>query len=166
MSLSDFGRQLAAMEKAAPAFMDKVVVEEGQYARDWAVKLARQKRYPVGSSKEGKLNLHNTGTYINNFHSGDTAIRSGDYYKIDVFNNVDYAEHIEYGFRSHWVPGYFAGKTFVYQKGFPGGMYVGPKNGFVKGSFIIRTAVEYTKQTQDARLERKLKSFFKQYGYT
>lgn len=164
MGLAEFANEIARAEKDVPAFMDECAVAEGRFARTWAVRLARQQRFPPGSSKEGKMNLHNTGNYINSFHSGDRAVRSGLYYKIDVFNNADYAKHIEFGFRSHWVPGYFAGKVFVYQPGFPGGMYVGPKNGFVPGSFIIKKAVEYTKQTQDARLSRKERDFLVSHG--
>lgn len=79
----------------------------------------------------------------------------GTSYKIDVYNNLDYAKHLEYGFRSHFVPGYWEGHTFVYQPGFPGGMYVGPYNGFVRGHFTLMRAIRRTKQTQDARLQRK-----------
>ena len=73
-----------------------------------------------------------------------------------------YAKHLEYGFRSHFVPGYWAGHTFVYQPGFPGGMYVGPYNGFVNGHFTLRRAIRRTKQTQDARLNRKFNAILNQ----
>ena len=140
-----FQNQLQALENDIPEIMDQLAVGEGRYARDQARKICKE---------EG---IVNTGDYRRNFKSGTKAIRAGRAYKIDVFNNLDYAKPIEYGFRSHFVPGHWEGSSFVYQKNDPeGGMFVGPPGGFVRGHFTLLRAVKRTKTTQAARLNRKM----------
>ncbi|SBV94346.1 hypothetical protein KL86CLO1_10501 [uncultured Eubacteriales bacterium] len=155
--LMAFQRKLEALRDSMPQVMEQLVVGEGVYA----VKQARSICKEDG--------IVNNGTYRMNFHAGNRAmidpggaeydgspvLKSGTSYKIDVYNNLDYAKHLEYGFRSHFVPGYWEGHSYVYQPGFPGGMYVGPYNGFVRGHFTLMRAIRRTKQTQDARLQRK-----------
>lgn len=162
--LSAFRERVEKLRSEIPAIMEQLVVGEGVYA-------VRQAR--LICKEDGVVN---NGTYRMNFHAGSSALmdpgrseydgsgvrRSGNAYKIDVYNNLDYAKHLEYGFRSHFVPGYWEGHTFVYQPGFPGGMYVGPYNGFVGGHFTLRRAVRRTKQTQDARLKRKMDKIIKE----
>lgn len=156
--LTEFRERLDALKDDIPEIMSQLVIGEGVYA----VKQARSI-----CTEDG---IVNNGTYRMNFHAGNKALmdpgrkmhdgspvqRNGTNYKIDVYNNLDYAKHLEFGFRSHFVPGYWSGHTFVYQPGFHGGMYVGPYNGFVRGHFTLRRAVRRTKQTQDARLGRKM----------
>ena len=140
-----FQNQLQALENDIPEIMDQLVVGEGRYARDQARKICKE---------EG---IVNTGDYRRNFKSGTKAIRAGRAYKIDVFNNLDYAKPLEYGFRSHFVPGHWEGSSFVYQKNDPeGGMFVGSPGGFVRGHFTLLRAVKRTKTTQAARLNRKM----------
>ena len=145
-----FQNQLQALENDIPEIMDQLVVGEGRYARDQARKICKE---------EG---IVNTGDYRRNFKSGTKAIRAGRSYKIDVFNNLDYAKPLEYGFRSHFVPGHWEGSSFVYQKNDPeGGMFVGPPGGFVRGHFTLLRAVKRTKTTQAARLNRKMDRIIK-----
>ena len=140
-----FQNQLQAMENDIPEIMDQLAVGEGRYARDQARKICKE---------EG---IVNTGDYRRNCKSGTKAIRAGRAYKIDVFNNLDYAKPLEYGFRSHFVPGHWEGSSFVYQKNDPeGGMFVGSPGGFVRGHFTLLRAVKRTKTTQAARLNRKM----------
>lgn len=140
-----FQNQLQALENDIPEIMDQLAVGEGRYARDQARKICKE---------EG---IVNTGDYRRNFKSGTNAIRAGRAYKIDVFNNLDYAKPLEYGFRSHFVPGHWEGSSFVYQKNDPeGGMFVGSPGGFVRGHFTLLRAVKRTKTTQAARLNRKM----------
>ena len=137
--------QLQALENDIPEIMDQLAVGEGRYARDQARKICKE---------EG---IVNTGDYRRNFKSGTKAIRAGCAYKIDVFNNLDYAKPLEYGFRSHFVPGHWEGSSFVYQKNDPeGGMFVGSPGGFVRGHFTLLRAVKRTETTQAARLNRKM----------
>lgn len=145
-----FQNQLQALENDIPEIMDQLAVGEGRYARDQARKICKE---------EG---IVNTGDYRRNFKSGTKAIRAGRAYKIDVFNNLDYAKPLEYGFRSHFVPGHWEGSSFVYQKNDPeGGMFVGPTGGFVRGHFTLLRAVKHTKTTQAARLNRKMDRIIK-----
>lgn len=140
-----FQNQLQALENDIPEIMDQLAVGEGRYARDQARKICKE---------EG---IVNTGDYRRNFKSGTKAIRAGRAYKIDVFNNLDYAKPLEYGFRCHFVPGHWEGSSFVYQKNDPeGGMFVGSPGGFVRGHFTLLRAVKRTKTTQAARLNRKM----------
>lgn len=142
--------QLQALENDIPEIMDQLAVGEGRYARDQARKICKE---------EG---IVNTGDYRRNFKSGTKAIRAGRAYKIDVFNNLDYAKPLEYGFRSHFVPGHWEGSSFVYQKNDPeGGMFVGPPGGFVRGHFTLLRAVKHTETTQAARLNRKMDRIIK-----
>lgn len=148
--LMAFQAQLQALENDIPEIMDQLAVGEGRYARDQARKICKE---------EG---IVNTGNYRRNFKSGTKAIRAGRSYKIDVFNNLDYAKPLEYGFRSHFVPGHWEGSSFVYQKNDPeGGMFVGPPGGFVRGHFTLLRAVKRTKTTQAARLNRKMDRIIK-----
>lgn len=145
-----FQAQLQALENDIPEIMDQLAVGEGRYARDQARKICKEE------------SIVNTGNYRRNFKSGTKAIRAGRAYKIDVFNNLDYAKPLEYGFRSHFVPGHWEGSSFVYQRNDPeGGMFVGPPSGFVRGHFTLLRAVKRTKTTQAARLNRKMDRIIK-----
>lgn len=145
-----FQAQLQALENDIPEIMDQLAVGEGRYARDQARKICKEE------------SIVNTGNYRRNFKSGTKAIRAGRSYKIDVFNNLDYAKPLEYGFRSHFVPGHWEGSSFVYQRNDPeGGIFVGPPGGFVRGHFTLLRAVKRTKTTQAARLNRKMDRIIK-----
>lgn len=130
-------QKLQALERDIPEIMDRLVVQEGEYAVGQAKKICKE---------EGIVNL---GDYRRNFKCGTKAIRTGNAYKIDVYNNLDYAGHLEYGFRGHFVPDkYLSGH---YREEFPDGMYVH----FHPGHHTLKRAIDNTKKSQDARLERK-----------
>ena len=98
----------------------------------------------------------NTGDYRRNWKSDQTAKRAGRRYIVRFYNPLDYAGHLEHGFRSHFVPGHWEGHTFVYNRDDPeGGMFVGPKGGYVRGHFTMKRAVKRTKDSQQARVSRK-----------
>ena len=144
-----FQKALEALQTDIPEIMDRIVVQEGMYARDRARKICKE---------DG---IVNTGNYRRNFKSGTKAIRAGNVYKIDVYNNLDYAGHLEYSFRGHWVPGYWDGNSFVYVKGYrEGGMYVK----FTPGHYTLKRAIENTKKSQDRRIERKYLQELKKRG--
>lgn len=164
--LIEFQKKLEALRDDIPEIMEELVVGEGSYAVKQA-KLICKNDIP---------DVINTGDYRNNFHTGDKALsftgnephdgsrpkRKGKWYKIDVYNNLDYAKPLEYGFRSHFVPGHWAGKTFVYNRNDPkGGMYVGEHGGYVRGRFVLKRAIKNTKDTQEARLKRKQEQIIK-----
>lgn len=143
--LANFGKALVALQADIPEIMDKLVVGEGRFARDQARKICTEE------------NIINTGDYRRNFNSSSKAIRIGTAYKIDVFNNLNYAKPLEYGFRGHFVPGkYLSGP---YREKFPDGMYVK----FKPGRYTLERAIEETKRTQESRIERKLNKEIKKY---
>ena len=162
--LEEFQRKLAALKEQAPEFMRALALAEGVHAASEARRICKA---------EG---IVNTGNYRENWHAGDRRVGTrskdvsdgckarvrGKTYSIGVYNNAEYAKHLEYGFRSHFVPGRWEGKTFVYQPGFPGGMYVGPKGGYVRGHFVLRRAVRRTELTQPNRLRRKQDKFLRE----
>lgn len=161
--LARFGKSLEKLRGDIPSILEELAVGEGVYAVRQARDICKQ---------DG---IVNNGTYRMNFHAGDKAViydgeaphdgsrprRAGKAFKIDIYNNLDYAKHLEYGFRSHFVPGYWEGHTFVYQPGFPGGMYVGPRGGFVQGHFTLLRALRRTQATQEARMGRKFNEIIK-----
>ena len=123
--LANFGKALVALQADLPEIMDHLAVGEGRFARDQARKICTEE------------NIINTGDYRRNFKSSSKAIRTGTAYKIDVFNNLDYAKPLEYGFRGHFVPGHYT----------------------------LERAVNATKRTQDARLQRRFEQELKKRGY-
>lgn len=143
--LANFGKALVALQADLPEIMDQLAVGEGRFARDQARKICTEE------------NIINTGDYRRNFKSSSKAIRTGTAYKIDVFNNLNYAKPLEYGFRGHFVPGkYLSGP---YREKFPDGMYVK----FKPGRYTLERAIEETKRTQESRIERKLNKEIKKY---
>lgn len=114
--ITEMRKRMEALADDMPKIMEQLVIGEGVYAVGQARRICKE---------DG---IVNNGTYRMNFHAGDKALslganekaydggkirRSGPLYSIDVYNNLDYAKHLEYGFRSHFVPGYWAGHTFV-----------------------------------------------------
>ena len=139
--LEAFGERLEALKKEVPEIVEELAVGEG----DYAVKQAKL----ICKNEPG---LVNTGNYRKNWHAGERARRSGNSYQIDVYNNVDYAKPLEYGYRGHWTPGHWEGKTFVYVKGAKEGQYFP----FKRGHFVLRRSIKRTQTTQDDRLSRKI----------
>ena len=162
--LKAYRDRLEAMKNAAPAIVEELAVGEGVYAVKQARLIAKNDR------------IVDTGAYRMNWHCGDRARpasdssqehdgsplrRQGTSYQIDVYNNLDYAGHLEYGFRSHFVPAkYLSGE---YLKKFPNGMYVGPPGGYVQGKYVLKRAIKRTQITQQARLTRKWNKKVKDY---
>ena len=160
---TEMRKRIEALTDDMPKIMEQFVVGEGVYAVGQARRICTDEK------------IVNNGTYRMNFHAGDKALslgsdgraydggkigRSGPLYSIDVYNNLDYAKHLEHGFRSHFVPAkYLSGP---YREKFPNGMYVGPYNGFVNGRFVLKRAIRRTEQTQDARLSGKFNAILNQ----
>lgn len=97
-----------------------------------------------------------------------TVERRGNSYVVEIFNNLEYSSFVEYGFRSHWVPGYWEGNTFVYdpgykpEKGEPAGMYVGPKDGWVQGRFMMTISMKEIEAQMPKYLEKRQVELLKQ----
>ena len=162
--LEKFNENLEAMKEDAPEIIEEMVIAEGVYAAKQAVSITKMKK------------IADTGTYRENWHTGNASTpayrskvefdgkpprKKGDTYTIDVYNNVDYANHLEHGFRSHYVPPQHL--SGYYRKRFPKGMYVGPPGGYVTGKYVLREAIRRTETTQKARLTRKWNAKVKEY---
>lgn len=132
------------LKSDAPKIMGNIAVGEGLYA-------VKQARLICKNDK-----IVNTGTYRRNWKCDTSAKRSGKKYIVRFYNPIDYASHLEYGFRSHFVPGYWDGNSFVYDRNADSGMYVGPRGGFVRGHYTMKRAVKRTSSTQQARITRKI----------
>ena len=141
---------LEALKDDIPEIMSQIAVGEGQYA----VRQARQICTDDPSEpKHQKTGVVNTGEYRRNWKSDKTAKRSGKRYTVRFFNGLDYASHLEYGFRSHYVPGdHLSGPL---RSKFPDGFYIGTPGGYVRGHFTMKRAVKRTLKNQDARVKRK-----------
>lgn len=156
---------LERLKDKAPEVMEEILIGEGVYAVGQARKIVTNAG--VVNTGAYRYNFH-TGTKTRpayssaRMHDGSKPRKQGKTWIIDVYNNLDYASFLEMGFRSHFVPGHWEGKTFVYEPGFPGGMYVGPYGGYVEGIWTLRTAMRRTEMTQKSRIQRKFERYIKE----
>lgn len=94
---------------------------------------------------------------------GDTLEARRERILIKYLDQLPYAKPLEYGFRGHFVPGHWDGKSFVYQPKDPqGGMFV---HSLIPGHYTLERAVNATKRTQNARLQRRFEQELKKRGY-
>lgn len=138
------------VEEVAKAFRqasDEKVVEG--FIRDFLLEMANTALATIKDNTPVA-----TGYLHNNWFVGKIE-KKGDLYEIEIFNNVEYAGFVEYGFRSHWVPGRWEGDQFIYEKGAKTGMYVGKKNGWVEGRFMMRNGIKDIEEKLPAYLERR-----------
>ena len=141
---------LEALKDDVPEIMSQIAVGEGQYAVRQARLICTE---DPSEPKRQKTGVVNTGEYRRTWKSDKTAKRSGKRYIVRFFNDLDYASHLEYGFRSHFVPGdYLSGPL---RSKFPDGFYIGTPGGYVRGHYTMRRAVKKTKDSQQARVSRK-----------
>lgn len=141
---------LEALKDDVPEIMSQIAVGEGQYA-------VRQARLictnDLSEPKRGKTGIVNTGNYRRNWKSDKTAKRSGNHYIVRFYNSLDYASHLEYGFRSHFVPGeHLSGPI---RSKFPDGFYIGTPGSYVRGHFTMSRAKKKTLKSQQERVSRK-----------
>lgn len=91
--LTQYIQQLETLKADIPAIMSKIAAGEGAYA-------VKQARLICKND-----NVIGAGAYRRNWQSDKAAKRSGRRYIVRFYNPLDYASHLEYGFRSHFVPG-------------------------------------------------------------
>ena len=162
--LEQFRDNLLAMREHVPEIMEELVVGEGVYAVKQVRSICKQEG--IVNTGQYRMNWHagnraNPAEASGKEHDGSAPRKQGTSYTIDVYNNVDYAKHLEYGFRSHYVPAkHLSGK---YRQKFPDGLYVGTPGGYVKGRFVLKRAIKRTEITQKARLSRKWNQKVKEY---
>jgi hypothetical protein len=147
-----FRDNLKALARAWPGFMKDCVVV---LANNLLAKIV-----PLTPSNQGELRR---GWTI-----GEVTLTSTGA-EIEVFNHVEYSFYIENGFASHWVPGKWEGNTFYYipnyepEEGEPGGMQVGPKDGWVEGKFMLQTSTDTLERELPDIMERKMKRLLERY---
>lgn len=152
--MNELEKYIAGLEKLKedmPKLMNALVVGEGVNIVDEAKRICTQEK------------IVNTGNYRNQWECSKKALRNGDRYYVRVFNNCDYATHLEYGFRAHFVPGEWMGNSFKYIRGYKKGMYVGKKNGVVPGHYTLHRAMSRTFATQAARIQLRTEAWVKTY---
>ncbi len=112
--------------------------------------------------------ISNTGNLMRNWKA--TSVRKvGNFYIIDIYNNVEYASFVENGFRAHWVPGRWEGNVFVYDRDSKEGMYVGKNSGgWVEGKFMLKISIKEVEnqmqQIVDSKSMALLKRIFNEGG--
>lgn len=172
MTIDEYEKALKKLKKDMPDVMNRLALREASFAVKRAVYYTTsdepdsvntgQYRWSFFYGKRGRIRVPREGE---DRGDGSRARKRGKRYKIDVYNSAAHAIHIEYGFRSHFVPGHWEGKSFVYQPGDPeGGMYVGPPGGVVRGKFHLKRAMEDQKKTQNARTNRLFQKELKRRG--
>lgn len=88
------------------------------------------------------------------------AIRQvGSLYEVIVENKAEYASFIEYGFESHFVPGYWVGNMFVYDKNAKTGMYVGEPGKKKLGRFMLKVSTQQIQEEMPRIIEHRMKKF-------
>lgn len=126
----------------AQAELDKFMRE---FLLEMAMRALRKtkKRTPVGS-----------GDLRRKWAVGD-VVKVGDCYQVEIYNPLEYASYVEYGFRAHFVPGYWSGNNFVYDRNSKEGMYVGEKGGWVEGRFMATIGMKEIERSLPKYLEKR-----------
>lgn len=128
--------------------LDERVID--RFLRDFLLEMAFR-----AERKIKKRTPVNTGNLKRNWRVGEVE-RHGNTLVVEIINNTDYASFVEYGFRAHWVPGYWKGKQFVYDPNAKSGMYVGPKDGWVPGRFMATISMQEIERELPRYLEKRV----------
>ena len=105
-----------------------------------------------------RLTPVNTG-YLRGSWYTNAIKRSADGWEKEVGNSSEYASFIEKGFRSHFVPGYWVGNSFAYDRNAGTGMFVGgKKNRFIQGKYMLEKATQPTERRIYQYLNRRIQS--------
>lgn len=171
MTYDEYLKELEKLKADMPKIMDTLIKGEGEFAVKQAKLMATTEEpdtvntgFYRNSFHYGRKNTFGHGEGAGRDYDGSKSQRKGEDYSIDVYNSAEYAIHLEYGFRAHFVPGYWQGSTFVYDPAAREGMFVGKPGGYVPGKYHLRNALAITKRLQDARLSRKIKKELRRRG--
>lgn len=148
--LKNFKKKLQKIKEELPNKLGEMAVAEG-------VKFVKEAKRIVDNER-----IYASRNYKRSFHSDNEAKVEGGKITVGVGNTANYASFVEKGFRSHFVPGYWQGDVFVYDRRAEGGMYVGPYKGVVEGRWVVKRAIHTVKLTQNARLKRKIEQYLNQ----
>ena len=169
-NIKQYKKNLEDIKKDFPKYLGKMAVAEGNKFVREAVRITDDEK------------IYASKTYERSFHSDNTAQISNGKTTVGIGNYANYSGYIEKGFRSHFVPGYWRGRVFVYDPTSKKGMIVGSytiketrcKNGkmfkravptgTVRGKWVFKRAIEKIKLTQRERFERKINYYIKRYS--
>jgi len=105
-----------------------------------------------------KLSPVNTG-YLRGSWYTNVIKRTSEGWEKEVGNSSEYASFIEKGFRSHFVPGYWVGNSFAYDRNAGKGMFVGGKqNTFVQGKYMLEKATQPSERRVYNYLNRRIQN--------
>ncbi|NGP58155.1 HK97 gp10 family phage protein [Paenibacillus thiaminolyticus] len=141
--MKQFEQFAEALEKA----VDQRVIE--RFIRDFVMEMAYR-----AERKIKKRTPVNNGQLRRAWQVGKVQ-RRGNAFVVEIFNNTEYASFVENGFRSHWVPGYWQGKTFVYDPDSKSGMQVGEKGGWVEGRFMMAISMKEIERELPKYLQKR-----------
>ena len=121
--LDEFERKMLDIAEKFPEARDKFLKQEAEL-----IKSRAKMNTPV-----------DTGRLRNTWERTQPANCS-----IEVYNNAEYAAHVEYGHRQkkRWVPGYWKGGHFIYDPGAKTGMML--KERFIDGARMLHEAMAET----------------------
>jgi hypothetical protein len=137
-------RNLAKQFKKA---VDERVIE--RFIREFMLEMAYRTQ-----AKFKRRTSVNTGDLRRKWMVGKVE-KHGNSYVVEIYNNLDYASFIEYGFRSHFVPGEWQGNQFQYIPGHDEGMWVGGKSPWVPGKFMMTISMKEMEREFPKFLERR-----------
>lgn len=111
-----------------------------------------------------RLTPVNTGLLRNSWYA-DRPVERGSTIEVLVGNSSEYASFIEKGFRSHFVPGYWVGNSFQYDRTAGEGMFVGgAKNRFVPGKYMLEKATQPTERRIYQYLNRRIEELGREFN--
>lgn len=99
----------------------------------------------------------NTGLLRNSFQIGEILESNDGTFSVEVYTDIEYALHVEYGTKGHFVPGYWQGKNFVYDPAAKTGVYFKAQ----PGRFMMKIGIEHVEKQMQKHFERHAKRWMK-----
>ena len=113
-----------------------------EFFREFLLDMALRAQGRIKKRQEGRMGKSfkavDTGTMVNAWMLSEVR-RSGDTLIVEIFNNVEYASHVEYGHRTR-------------------------SGGFVEGKFMCKFTLDEIERELPARLETEFKRFVSTLG--
>ena len=157
-------QRIAQLKKALDTDLPEVLYETAKGATLRAIEAAQDATPPKAGT--GRLGGTNTLTGELKAHwatdSRAEPERTGDGYKTELANNMEYASYVDQGHRmdKHFVPGLYVNPNtgqLEYDPAADVGLVVGTKTKYVKGEFMTDKAREAYEKAVLAELEKRVK---------
>ena len=155
-------QRIAQLKKALDTDLPEVLSETAKGATLRAIEAAQDATPPKAGT--GRLGGTNTLTGELKAHwatdSRAEPERTGDGYKTELANNMEYASYVDQGHRMdrHFVPGLYVDENgqLNYDPAADVGIVVGTKTKWVKGEFMADKGREAYEKTVLAELEKRV----------